>query len=334
MEETSPAGPPDEPADSAAIVRFLFAVAAAAGVEQRQLARDAGFPAPAAGDALLTPGYALRLWELLEHALADPYYALRAAGLHRLGEMNLFDYLFMTCGTLAEGLSVSSRYLPLLTTNGRLRIEAVTETETTYSYGLADGGSTRGGELAVQTSVAAWCARARAATGQPVAPVRVAFAQSAPRSSRPFAEALGTPRIDFGGPTTTFTFRNADLGLRLQGADPVLSRILRGYADTLVLPRPATWQERFAQLLDEALDHGSPELGEVARRLFVSRRTLQRRLAEQGTSWRAELDNARRRRALANGGAPITLGGLARQLGYAAPRSARRALRRWDSQTS
>jgi len=175
MEETSPAGPPDEPADSAAIVRFLFAVAAAGGVEQRQLARDAGFPAPA---------------------------------------------------------------------------------------------------------------------------------EPAPRSSRPFAEALGTPRI------------------------------LRGYADTLVPPRPATWQERFAQLLDEALDHGSPELGEVARRLFVSRRTLQRRLAEQGTSWRAELDSARRRRALANGGAPITPGGLARRLGYAAPRSARRALRRWDSQTS
>lgn len=215
MEETSPAGPPDEPADSAAIVRFLFAVAAAGGVEQRQLARDAGFPAPAAGDAMLTPGYALRLWELLEHALADSYYALRAAGLHRLGEMN-----------------------------------------------------------PVQTAVAAWCARARAATGQPVAPVRVGFAQ------------------------------------------------------------PATWQERFGQLLDEALDHGSPELDEVARRLFVSRRTLQRRLAEQGTSWRAELDNARRRRARANGGAPITPAGLARRLGYAAPRSARRALRRWDSQTS
>jgi AraC-like DNA-binding protein len=334
--EKSPPGPrerPHEPLDSAAIPRFLLAVAAAGGVDQQTLARNAGLPGwMLTGDqSMVAPGYALRLWELLEHALDDPYYALSAAGLHRLGEMDVFDYLFMTSATLAQGLNASCRYLSLLTTNGLLRVQAVTEAETTYSYGLVQGSPTRGGELSLQTAVAAWCVRARAATGRPVSPVRVGFAQPATRSSRPFVETFGTPHVDFSMPATTFTFRNSDLRLPLRGADPALSAILRRYAETLVIPAPATWHERFQQLLDEALDAGHPALDDMARRLILSRRSLQRRLAEHGTNWRAELDSARRRRALLpSPNAPASLPGLARRMGYADPRSARRALKRWN----
>jgi AraC-like DNA-binding protein len=116
----------------------------------------------------------------------------------------------------------------------------------------------------------------------------------------------------------------------MPGKDPGLARILRCYAATLPAPRPATWLEHLQQLLDEAIDHGSPSLEAVARRLAVSSRTLQRRLAEHGTTWSAELDSARQRRARLDhqdGAASMTR--LARQLGYAGPRSARRALRRW-----
>jgi AraC-like DNA-binding protein len=323
-----------EPLDSAAIPRFLLAVAAAGGVDQQALARDAGLPrwALTADQSMVAPGCALRLWELLEHALDDPYYALRAAGLHRLGEMDTFDYLFMTSATLGQGLSASCRYLSLLTTNGLLRVEAATETETTYSYALVQNSRTRGGELALQTAVAAWCLRARAGTERPVTPVRVGFAQPAPRSYRPFVETFGTPVVDFGMSATTFTFRNRDLGLPLRGADPALSAILRRYAETLVVSSPATWHERFQQLLDEALEQGHPALDDMARRLIISRRTLQRRLEEQGTNWRAELESARQRRALLPfPSAPAGLPGLARRMGYADPRSARRALTRWEN---
>lgn len=131
-------------------------------------------------------------------------------------------------------------------------------------------------------------------------------------------------------PATTFTFRNSDLRLPLRGADPALSAILRRYADTLVVPSPTTWHEHFQQLLDEALDAGRPALDDMARRLLLSRRTLQRRLAEHRTNWRAELDSARQRRALLSSpNAAAGLPSLARRMGYADPRSARRALNRW-----
>jgi AraC-like DNA-binding protein len=65
--------------------------------------------------------------------------------------------------------------------------------------------------------------------------------------------------------------------------------------------------------------------------LAISVRTLQRRLAEHGTTWRAELQAARQDRArTAFQASPPSMTRLARQLGYADPRSVRRALRRWD----
>jgi AraC-like DNA-binding protein len=320
------------PLDSVAIPRFLLAVAAAGGIDQRQLARQAGLPGwtLAATPAMVGPGHALRLWELLEHALGDPHYALRAAGMHQLGQMDIFDYLFMTSGTLGEGMLASIRHLPLLTTNGVLRVEATSDGETTYSYGLRHAQESRGGELALHTAVAAWCMRARAATGRQLAPVHVAFAHPAPRSHRAFTETFGTRQIDFGAPLTTFTFRNSDLGIPLNSADPVLSRILRSYADILAPPRAATWLDHFRRVLDKELERGSPPLPSVARRLALSPRTLQRRLAEHSTSWRAELDRARQRRVGQSSHHPdANLGRLARQMGYVSPRSARRALDRW-----
>jgi AraC-like DNA-binding protein len=93
----------------------------------------------------------------------------------------------------------------------------------------------------------------------------------------------------------------------------------------------AAWHEQFRQRLGEAIENGGPSLDTIARSLSVSRRTVQRRLAALGTTWRAELDTTRRRRAQQAREAGTTSTRLARQLGYADPRSARRALRRWDN---
>ena len=49
----------------------------------------------------------------------------------------------------------------------------------------------------------------------------------------------------------------------------------------------------FQRALQESVGAGLPSLNEVARRLCVSTRTLQRRLQEQGTSFRDELEQVR-----------------------------------------
>jgi AraC-like DNA-binding protein len=278
---------------------------------------------------MLPPHFALRLWELAEHGLEDPQLPLTFAARYQAGELDLYDYLFASAATLRDGLDLSGEYLHLLTTNGRLRIEAESEREVTYSYRylVADG---PGADLALQFSVAVFCARARAGTGQPVVPVRLAFKQQAPRSHRAFTETFGTSKVDFGAPVTTFTFRTRDLKLPMLRADPALARILVRYAATLPPPPDATWQRHFRLLLTEALNDGGPSLGAMARQMTISPRTLQRQLAEHGTSWRSELDAVRRWRAdQLRDEDPAR---LARHLGYAHPKSASRAVQRWATQ--
>jgi hypothetical protein len=62
----------------------------------------------------------------------------------------------------------------------------------------------------------------------------------------------------------------------------------------------------------------------------MSPRTLQRRLAEHGTTWRAELDAVRRELAARAAPAAMPRDALASQLGFASARSLRRARRRWS----
>jgi AraC-like DNA-binding protein len=69
---------------------------------------------------------------------------------------------------------------------------------------------------------------------------------------------------------------------------------------------------------------------DVARMLAVSPRTLQRRLADESTSWRAELDAVRRERATALLRQGTTTDATAQRLGYSGSRALRRALRRWS----
>jgi len=220
--------------DSVEMARLLLGAAAAGGADARRLAADARLPgwALAQDRAMIPSRYSMRLWELTEYALEDPQVALTVAARHQAGDLDLYDYLFTTSATLRDALAASSRHLHLVTTAGRLRLEADTGAGATYSYRYTEPGG-RGADLRLQFAVAALCARATAAAGRAVIPAQVTLAQLPPRCHRALTDALGTTRIDFGAPATTLTFRARDLDLPLPGADPVLARILARYAATL-----------------------------------------------------------------------------------------------------
>ena len=262
--------------------------------------------------AMTSLGYSLRQWERSEHALQDRLVAQIAAARHQIKEMDLYEYLFATAATLREALQVSAHYLPLFNSDRQFRLESETERDATYSYSYPEAEG-RDAKFALQFTMAVFCARAQAGTGRSVVPTRVTLTHLVPRSR--------------ATPGATFSIRASDLDLPMKAADPVLATILR-HADSMLPPPLASWHHHFQRQLSEMIDQGTPSLEAIARRMLVSPRTLQRRLAEHGTTWRTELDAARQRRAAHADNASMTR--LAHQLGYADPRSVRRAMRRWD----
>jgi AraC-like DNA-binding protein len=88
------------------------------------------------------------------------------------------------------------------------------------------------------------------------------------------------------------------------------------------------------QLLTERLGQGRVTATSMAHRLMVSERTLHRRLAAEGTTLRAVLDETRCALALAmlnEDQSPIKE--VASALGFSSARSLHRAYRRWTGTT-
>lgn len=78
------------------------------------------------------------------------------------------------------------------------------------------------------------------------------------------------------------------------------------------------------------LPGGAPELDEVARRLSMGQRTLQRRLGERGTSLREATEEVRHQLALRHlESARLNVAEIAHVLGYSDPSAFTRAFKRW-----
>ncbi|MFQ6226141.1 AraC family transcriptional regulator ligand-binding domain-containing protein [Nocardia sp. NPDC002869] len=327
-----------DPVESISFPNFLLAQSGVNAGVRRQLTRAAELPDWVLNttDTLVSSNFQLRLWELLEHELAEPDIALQIGAVNTLGHFGVHDYLFRTAPTLGEGLARSEEYAELITTNVGFAVLGDPEEEAIADIRLLSGLG-RGTQLATQFALAAVVTRARNATGRTVHPIRVRFRQPAPRRHDRFVEMFGTPRVDFGAPTDQITFRASDLSLPLRTADPVLAGILREH--TAILPPPprleVTWSGQVHQALTLLLGDGRVTIDRVARYLATSRRSLQRRLADEGTTWTRELDRARA--ALLEQRIQLspddTQTALARRIGYADPGTLRRARHRWTSRS-
>lgn len=273
----------------------------------------------------------IRLWELVEHSLADPNVALRAGRSCAPGQLGLNDYLFDTAPTARVGFERAGANVDVLTTNFTLSAtDGSAEIGFDQSIVRGDG---RGRELAMQVALAAMVTRARRRTGGTVRPVRVSLRQRAPRRHDQFVETFGTRTIDFGAPTDRLVFRTGDLDRPLTTADPVLAGILLRHSESAVLRAPVvTCAEQLHHVLLAMFGTGPITMDRAAATMVTSARSLQRALATEGTTWRRELNHARRVWLTSRSGPALTQNALAHSLGYSDARALRRARRRWAAE--
>jgi AraC-like DNA-binding protein len=173
---------------------------------------------------------------------------------------------------------------------------------------------------------------ARWVTGRRLVPARVELPQAAPKNIDSLVRLYGTDRIEFEADRPSITFSYADGARRLPKADPALAELLRNKARlTLDTSRPVLgWLDTFRDALEAEIATGTPDLKNVARRLTVAPRTLQRRLDHEGTSWRDELDRLRQARVdrlLKE--TELSVEAIAPRVGYSDPRTLRRSISRW-----
>ncbi|NEA24637.1 AraC family transcriptional regulator [Actinomadura bangladeshensis] len=320
---------------STALVRFVLGSLRGLGADSDRLAGQVGLPVWALGDdrARVPTLQLSRLWRLASVELDDPRLGLRMARQWSHGRLHLNDYLFETASTLGEGLSTAVRYGYIVSdSTGANDVDVLDENDrVTFRYQVRTP-FPEVDALGSEFSLGVLLYRARRTLGIAVSPSHVGFTTGAPRSRRDRSEAFGTDRVDFGQEQTTMTFARSDLALPLPGADLGLAAVLRAHADSIVPapPRAVRWHELLRQSVAARLQDRAVSVAAVARELAMSPRSLQRRLEEEGTNWRAEVDAVRREEAVRMQREGISRSAMAARLGYSDARALRRAFNRWN----
>lgn len=183
-------------------------------------------------------------------------------------------------------------------------------------------------ELALGTSLRV--VRSLWETGKSPLLVHLPHAPLTPRSE--YTRYFGC-RARFAEPMAGFTIRARDLDAPVS-RDTLAHHAVIGYLDSLVDTAGDRISRPVAELVRLLLPTGAASLDVVARQLMLHPKTLQRRLAAEGTTFATIVDDTRRsaaERYLRD--TDLTLGHVARELGYAEQSVLVHASKRWFGRT-
>ncbi|KTT44441.1 AraC family transcriptional regulator [Pseudomonas oryzihabitans] len=187
----------------------------------------------------------------------------------------------------------------------------------------------------VDAVLGAWLAVLGAVAGQALQPRRVLIEYAAPANPAPYEAAFGCA-VEFGAAENALLLDTATLALPGTDHCPATWRQLLALSEAEHgrLTRTRGLTERVVEVMGPLLRHGEPTLEQIATRLRLPSWTLRRKLAEEGTQYRALLNLTRRDLALAYiRDTEASFGEIAYLLGFASPAAFQRAFKRWTEQT-
>jgi len=251
--------------------------------------------------------------------------------IHHLG---VLGYLAAACETLDQALRRFQRFQPLLHNLAPTFVRSHGEA-LELSWDPAYGRSTQHSD---EVLVAALLQLTGALTGgDALRPLLVSFTAPTPEPANVavYQALLGGP-VHFGAHSLVVRLPAQVAARRIDGGDPHLRQLLDQQADALLqaLPQPDPFLAELQRQVVGALQLGEPSLIGVARTLGVPERTLYRRLAARGLSYKTLLGELRfqlARRYLADAGLSLTE--IALMLGYSEQSAFTRAFRSWSGDT-
>jgi AraC-like DNA-binding protein len=237
----------------------------------------------------------------------------------------------MTAPTLLEALRRKGRYNRLIWGDA---FEVVEQSDRVTVVLAADDEVRPYGPARIDLELASLLAFGRRFTGVAIAPLALALRQKACVYVERYVEMFGVvPRFD--ADRNALSFARGDAERPLISANTQVHQGLVEVAETALMQMTRTSiVAKVREELGKTMHGEEPTLREIARRLCVGERTLQRRLSTEGTSFSQLLDECRREVAqhrLKRGHSNVPE--LAFLLGFADTNSFYRAFRRWTGTT-
>lgn len=268
------------------------------------------------------------LWKRAVDATGDPYFGLAVAEQFQPAALHGLGFAWLASDTLRSALERLIRYSRFA--NPFLKI-SLQDAADTVDLVLVEREDWSGWvDAAADFGMAIILRMCRLTVGEPIVVVRTRLARPALASVEPF-EALFGPAIEFAAGENRLCFERALADRHLVTANPELARLNdRSVVDYLARFDRADLAMRVRSCIIEQLPSGTPDQHTVAAALNLSRRSLQRKLQAEGTTFRSLLEETRRDLAVHYVTATRrSMAEVTYLLGFSEPSNFTRAFRRW-----
>jgi AraC-like DNA-binding protein len=253
-----------------------------------------------------------------------PHFGLLAGGAWHLSDLGLVGELIRHAPTVGQGLAEFIVHHHLNSAGG---VAFLVRREGFVDFGYAIHIPVAGSTAAIYDAVLAAGANVlRDLRGREWSPSEVLLPRAKPADTAPYRRYFQAP-VRFGSEFAALRFPEDLLEEAVEGADPAQLRRARAQVDAA---RKATLVHMASRALRTLLLHGKSSGDDVAQALALHRRTLNRRLSAEGTTFQQVLDRVRfavAKELLQE--SALSIPEVAAALGYSDYVSFTRAFKRW-----
>lgn len=274
----------------------------------------------------------LALWDQIRDRVGNPVLQLEAPSHLPLGAYKVIEYLLDASTTVGEAIGRFARFYGLIADDFRVSLEPGGG-EQRMGFTMADGRPAAA--IFVDYTFAAVTSRMRVRTRPDLEVNRVELRRPRPVDPSPYESLFRAPVL-FARSADLLCFSNEEWAAPTDRGDESLATLMEEHARILSERLSGTPKGMVADVRDVILATlpENPGAEEVAQKLHVSTRTLQRKLAEFGASFSQVSDEVRSELAkdyLSD--RAVRISEVAFLLGFSEQSSFNRAFRRWTGQT-
>ncbi len=312
---------------------LVLSMAGLEGSDAEALVAECGLPPSAAEGTMAAPLSCVKrlVAEAAERSGRRPF-GLALAAAVPFGTYGLPELLVRTAPSLERGLSELSAHASLINPVGRFDVresQAAAKGETEIHY-FVHGTDDALGPTINEYTIAYLHRAMSALRPEPLPVTRVWFSHARSADADAVGAHFGVD-VRYGARTCGFAMC-LDGPTSLSTSDAVVFDYLRARGrEELQARGQRSAVAVVVETIETQLGFATADLDAVAACLGQTPRTVQRRLAAEGTTFRETLETARKRRAEAMLAEGTPFGTVADALGFSGVRSFRRAYQRWVS---
>ena len=284
---------------------------------------------------LSIPRY-MRLGHAAIGLTGEPALGLRMGQLSRLSQAGLAGVTAAQAPTVREAARTLIRFEALYGSNYRGQSSLHEDAQGAWLRFYSISPYNAYNRFVVDSIISGWLQQLSAVADCPLTSEQIEIEFSEPDYAEQYSVLSHNP-VRFRADTNQLRLNHATLDLRNPQHCPSTWAYLLQLCERELeqLTRTRRLRERITQLLGPLLNGGrEPDLEEVAARLKLPTWTLRRKLAEEGTQFRAILNDTRRDLAMTYiRDTELAFGEIAYLLGFASAEAFQRAFKRWNAET-